>query len=73
MRLAYEMLQHLLCDREIGDNTVLQRANRCDMARCAAQHVLGLCADGLYDTATAARILANRHHGWFVEYVAMPP
>ena len=74
VRLSDEMLQHLLGHREIGDDAVFQGPNRRDIARRAAQHVLGLHADGLNRTATApAGILANGHDRRFVEHDAMSP
>ena len=41
-----EVAEHLLGDVEVGDHAVLQRADRLDVARGAADHALGLGADG---------------------------
>jgi hypothetical protein len=38
-------VEHLLGDVEVGDDTVLQRPNRDDVAGRAAQHRLGLVSD----------------------------
>src|SRR3984957_15742830 len=46
MHLADEMLDHLLGDLEIGDDAVAQGTDRLDVAGGAAQHHLGLVADG---------------------------
>ncbi len=45
VRLADEVLEHLLGDLEVGDHAVLHRSNGLDVARCLAQHLLGLGAD----------------------------
>ena len=41
------MAQHLLGDVEVGDDAVLERAHGADGGRRAAQHALGLGADGV--------------------------
>jgi hypothetical protein len=46
MHLADEVLDHLLGDFEVGDDAVAHRADRLDVAGRAAQHHLGLVADG---------------------------
>ena len=46
MHLADEVLDHLLRDFEIGDDAVAHRADRLDVAGRAAQHHLGVVADG---------------------------
>ena len=46
MHLADEMLDHLLRHLEVGDHAVAQRADGLDVARGAAEHLLGLLADG---------------------------
>jgi hypothetical protein len=40
-----ELLEHLLGDGEVGDHAVLHRADRLDVARHLAQHLLGARAD----------------------------
>ena len=46
MHLADEVLDHLLGDFEVGDDAVAHRADRLDVAGRAAQHHLGVVADG---------------------------
>ena len=43
---ANEVLEHLLGDAEVGDDAVTQRPHGDDVGRCAADHALGLGADG---------------------------
>ena len=45
--LADEVAQHLLGDLEVGDHTVLERADGADRAGRAAEHALGLGTDGV--------------------------
>ena len=45
MRLLNEVIQHLLGDFEVGDHTVLQRANGNDVSRRPPQHVFGFFPD----------------------------
>ncbi len=73
MRFADEMLQHLLGDREIGDDAVFQGPDRRDVARRASQHVLGFGADGLDDAAATTGIFANRHDRRLIEHDAVTP
>jgi hypothetical protein len=47
VRLHDEVVQHLLGVAEVGDDAVLHRLNGDDVARRAAEHLLGLLADGL--------------------------
>src|SRR5690606_1132836 len=68
MNLADKMLQHLLGNLEIGNNTILQGADSSNIARSPAQHALGFCADRLHDLM--AIMMANSHHRRFVEYDA---
>ena len=71
--LADEMLQHLLGDREIGDDAVFQGPNRRDIARCAAEHVLCLGADGLNHASAAAAVLPDCDDRRFIEHDAVAP
>jgi hypothetical protein len=48
MDLLDEMAQHLLGDVEVRDHPVLQRADRADRPRRAAEHALGLEADRVH-------------------------
>ena len=68
VRLANKVLQHLLGNREVGDNAVLQRPDCRDIARGPAQHVLGIGADGFDEAAASTRVLANRDDGRLVEH-----
>jgi hypothetical protein len=47
VRLHDEVVQHLLGVAEVGDDTVLHRLDGDDVARRAAEHLLGLLAHGL--------------------------
>ena len=44
--LADEVLDHLLRHLEVGNDAVSKRTDRLDVSRCAADHPLGLVADG---------------------------
>ena len=46
VHLLDEVAQHLLADLEVGDDAVLQRPDGLDVRRRAADHALGLGADG---------------------------
>ena len=46
VRLADEVLEHLLRHLEVGDDAVLHRADGDDVAGRAAEHLLGVAADG---------------------------
>ena len=54
MHFADEMLDHFFGDFEIGDDAVAQRADGLDIAGRAAQHQLGLVADGAHGLLAAA-------------------
>ena len=58
VHLLDEVAQHLLGDVEVGDHAVLERPDRLDVAGRAAEHALGLDADGVH----LARALVDRHH-----------
>ena len=45
VRLLDEVVQHLFCDFEVGDDAVLHRLDGDDIARRTAEHLLGLFAD----------------------------
>src|SRR5690606_41750515 len=62
------VLQHLLGDGEVGDDTVLHRADGGDVPGCASEHVLGFLTDRLDTFAHAPRLLANGYHRRFVEH-----
>ena len=56
MHLLDEVPEHLLRHLEVGDHAVLERADGLDVAGRAAQHALGLDADGVH----LARALVDR-------------
>ncbi len=47
VRLLDEVVQHLFGVAEVGDHAVLHRLDGDDVAGRAAEHLLGLFADGL--------------------------
>ena len=48
VRLLDEVVQHLLGVLEVGDDAVLHGLDGDDVARRAAEHLLGLLADGFH-------------------------
>ncbi len=68
MDLLDEVPEHLLGHVEVGDDAVLQRADRLDRARRAAEHPLGLDADGVHLTGA----LVDRDDGRLREHDAAP-
>ena len=70
LHLADEVLEHLFRDRVIRDHAVAQRADRRDIGRRAAEHALGIDADGL-DLLAAARVEADGDDRRLVEYDAL--
>jgi len=48
VRLLDEVIQHLLGDFKVRNDAVLHRLDGDDVARSAAQHLLGLFAHGLH-------------------------
>ena len=67
-RLVDEVAQHRLGDLEVGDDAVLQRPDGDDGARRAAEHALGLDADGQH----ALGVLLDRDDGRLDEHDAAP-
>ena len=65
VHLADEVLDHLLGDFEVGDDAVAQRADGLDVAGRAAQHHLGLVADGQH--LLLALFLGDGDHRRLVE------
>ena len=63
MRLLNEVIQHLLGDLEIGNHAVFHRLDGDDVAGGAAEHLLGLFADGLDFTG----VLVDGDDGGFVD------
>ena len=66
VHLLDEVPQHLFADVEIGDDAVLQRPDGADVIRRAADHSLGLGADG----QRAAVFHVDGHDGRLVEHDA---
>src|SRR5919204_477412 len=66
VHLLDEVAQHLLGHVEVGDDAVLQRADGRDRARRAAEHALGLDADGVH--LAGARV--DRDHAGLGEHDA---
>ena len=66
MHLLDEVPQHLLGDVEVGDDAVLQRADRGDRARRATEHPLRLDTDRVH----LAGSLVDRHDGGLGEHDA---
>ena len=60
VHLLDEVAQHLLGDVEVGDHAVLQRADRADRSRRAAEHPLRLDADGVH---LAGALVDRDDHG----------
>ena len=74
MHHADELLEHLLGNREVGNDAVFHGADRLDVARDPTQHLLGLAADGLDDLlATGAALLADGHDRRLVENDTLAP
>ena len=63
--LADEVLDHLLGDLEIGDDAFAQGTDGLDVARRAAEHLLGFVADG--ENLFLALDLERGDHGRLVE------
>src|SRR5438445_5560729 len=73
MHLLDELLEHLLGHGEVGDDAVLHRPDRDDVARRATEHALGVGADRRDRTrAAGAAILADRHDRGLVQDDALP-
>ena len=62
VRLLDEVGEHLLGDFEVGNDAVLHRLDRHDIARRAAEHLLGITPDRL----DASVQLVDRHNRWLV-------
>ena len=66
VNLADEMLDHFLRDLEIGDDAVAQRTDRLDVPRSAAEHQLGLFANG--ENKLLASDAGDGHHRGLVKH-----
>jgi hypothetical protein len=56
-----EVAQHRLGDLEVRDHAVLDRADGADLARRAAQHLLGVVTDGEHAVAATVLVANDRH------------
>ena len=63
MYLLDKVTKHPLCRIKIGDDAVLEWANRNDVARRPADHALRLGAD----SENRAGILVNSNNAWLIE------
>ncbi|SUV85677.1 Uncharacterised protein [Bordetella pertussis] len=69
---ADELLEHLLGDGEVGDHAILHGADGFDIAGNAAQHLLGLVADGLDDfLAIGPAFVADGDDRGFIQHDAL--
>ena len=67
-----ELLEHLLGDGEVGDDAVLHRPDRGDVAGRAPEHLLGGEPDFLdHLLAVRSAFLPDRHHRGLVEHDAL--
>jgi hypothetical protein len=60
--LLDEVVQHLFCDFEVGDDAVFHRLDGHDIARRTAEHLLGLFADRFH----LAGVFVDRDDGGLV-------
>ena len=65
--LLDEIVQHLFGDLEVGDHPVLHGLDGHDVARGAAQHLLGFLAHRLH----LARVFVDGHDGGLVDHDAL--
>src|SRR5690606_665862 len=69
MHHAYELLEHLFGDSKVGNDTVFHWPNGFNVARDAAQHLLGLTPYRLnYFLAVRAAFMANGNHRRLVQH-----
>lgn len=66
MDLLDEIAEHFLGDVEVGDDAVFHGADSNNAARGAAEHLLGLLADG-ENLPLPHAVLLHRHHGRFAD------
>jgi hypothetical protein len=67
MGLLDEVVEHLLGDFEVGDDAVLHGLDGDDVAGGAAQHLLGLAANGLH----FAGIFVDGYDGRLIDHDAL--
>src|SRR5690606_20139792 len=71
---ANELLEHLLGHGEVGNDAVFHGADRFNIARHPAQHLLGLAPDCLNDLLAAwPAFLADGNHRRFIEHDTFAP
>src|SRR5690606_29056880 len=68
VHLVDEVLQHLLAYAEVGDDTVLHRADRLDVTGRAAEHALGFGTDSHH--AFLVAVGTDGYDGRFIQYNA---
>jgi hypothetical protein len=61
--LLNEVVEHALGDLEVGNDAVLHRADGDDVARSAAEHLLGFLADGFHLSV----VLVDGDDGGFID------
>ena len=71
MHLFNKVLQHLFSHEEVGDNAVFHRANRRDIARRTAQHLLRFMTYSGNAFRRTGTILTNGHNGRLIQYDAL--
>jgi hypothetical protein len=71
MDLLDELLEHLLRDREVGDDAVFHRPDRGDVAGSLAEHLLGGQSHGLYGPfRVGSAFRADGHHRGLIQHDA---
>jgi len=65
------VLQHLFRHEEVSDDAVLHRANRRDITRGTAEHLLRFMTYGGDAFRRSGTILTNGHHGRLIQYDAL--
>ena len=71
MHLVDEILQHLFGDGEVGDDAILHGPNGRDVAGRPTQHGFGFRTHRGYALLPPGPILANGHHGGFIQHDAL--
>ena len=68
MHIVDEVLQHLFGDGKVGDHTVLERPDSLNVARSAAEHLLGIGPDRQDGfRVDLAAVAADRDHRGLVQ------
>ena len=72
MHLADELLEHFFGHRKIGNDAILERPDRYDVAGCSTQHLFCIRSHRRNAArATGTAVLANGHDRWFIENNAL--